>query len=638
MNWGKEQEICPPPGNYVPTDEMIRQSCQSNIYWRNIFGVENTISQSTIKLISSHVGDDIAAISNNLVFLLLILFSLEEICHCKISLTDTSLNNRVIDFSEGLVVIPRSREETYQYWSRAGDNEPMGFIEVPKLRLSTASVNQRQKFSDLLEGKFEAFAQTHEYSRTQKRFQTAYEVTNLYQDATLGAVTADSSPYMPKSLGGSGKKVPFENISNFITFHKVWKTGSYLRLYGNLIKEVNLFFDSYQRGNPTRRGPGIEKLLSMRPVFHDWVKGQAMPEFYHDLDKDLEEYVVGTYKWNTPVGDVISRLCSSDTNLVVTETELKVAHEHNTFTQMILSGDSIVQTKEKLKAARGDWYAGLRPALLWKELEPLYDGRGEEAFTAIEVPIFLERTKDPNLFRMMREEKVYLRSALDLLYYRGCMNVKETFSLMPITVRHEIFPWEEGERVTPDPSENAKMVNLLAWLRNQVGPIPEGIERDEGIIYEIETHLSVIPQTTVVITDDIMLCKRIADKFGILVNRVPASVEANRLLMDEPSIEGELKADGWTVYVDGPSVGSAVEKAELAMYTGGISQKAIPIKSTDLWNERPSLEDIRVDLGTSLPHDWPNANRFRFDARGLRRNLDSRHMKPRDVLPARLNN
>jgi len=587
--------------------------------------------------IDAEVGDDLIAISNNWRYLSKRISVLRDYLDLKISEKDTSLNDGIGNYSEALVRIPRTYGETWLSQKSIHRGEEMGYIDVPKIRLMIPTRNMRQTWSSTDIGKFTDLGKTQEWTPRGTPFLATAIIGSLIQDATLGVLSKAHCAYMPTDFGGAGKPIPFNRWSNFKTFLSTWKNGSMEPLISTAIKQANRFLRAASTMGTTPSVPVIlDHFTKCEPVFHDWIKDdRSISALRAPIPSDYDQYSAGTLRYGDTLYWVLPRLLHG--GVLVTETSLQVALQHNALSNALVSADTYSHFKEKMTEARKTWstrndISQIPVGILQQEISLL---GGNNGVTEMDLERFFKSAKEVLGFRrLIQSERIYWPQALHGAYRSGPMLLK-AMALSPNIGAgggqiHNMVP---RDRDSPETSEEIEGRHALTeWVKNPQGEPPQSHLDDDAII--MRKVLSLHGEHNVcLVTDDTNLCRRVGAT-GVLCLRIPVHYYYRMQYFCEPdameqAIENVNKhirtTRPWTTMMDTGSIQSGEER----FFTDGTmyqtARRSAALNYSGPWSSRPHVvHDDRVEIdydNVALPPiNWPAS--YIFGPRSRRPNTD----------------
>lgn len=487
-----------------------------------------------VNTISAEVGDDGISVSDNIAFTALLPVFHNEL-GMKISEEDTSISKRFGNFTEELLILPDSYYQTYHHARNVSDFRDMSYMDTCKIRLATDIRPMRMTHSSTNDGKASMVGRRQAWIPP-GRLRTRYDVFSLYQDIHLGLKRDQKFAYLPESLGGYGKRVPFEEPDNMERFIKSFRQGSHARLVRSIIRKVTSWYHDFRNGNNPGPDPLLAFVSRFTSGFHDWVKGHSIyaPVSWIGVPPEVAKYRVNLSTRVPLERDVISRLLAED--YLIPESKVQIVHEHNEFCQGLLGGTNVLKTRELISAKRKEWLKNssvfsLEAYGYIKEITLLNEG--SRPLIRIEAQSFKKVIDDQSLFNLkvqLRDEPVYDRRILDDLYARGPM--KATFHMYPKYKGHMLNAHQNLRSYVIDTEELGEIERLQTWLDEGAKGTPPRrlLNDDSSIIQEINDSLVTIHA---IVTDDVRLCKLANRKTGKPVYRVPCEWYTRNLYFGE---------------------------------------------------------------------------------------------------------
>jgi len=506
-------------GNTIPVDESI-DLANENLRKYGFEPIDT--AENVVNSIASEVGDDEievsssrASVSLNLVF--------SRLLGMRDSEKDTSINPRYGNFCEELIVLPDGYGQTYQNAKNTSSWKDMSFIDIPKLRLAINIRPMRMDHSSTNDGKAGMVGSRLSWLSNDNPMKILYEVFNLFQDVNLGLTSDKKFAYLPTELGGYGKQIPFSNASNLESFISSYKYGAHAPVIRSIVRRSSRFMDSVSRGVRPKPDLLLNHVSRFSTSFHDWVKGHSIyaPTAWIDIPPEVEQYRVGELGLSPVNDDAFSRLIAE--GHLVTENKIQVVVEHNLLCEALVKSTSIPEFKRIRDAARSEWrnlsVFGLETYGLIQEIKP--DQSEFRLLKPHEVSYFSKQVGERKglLRTLFRHESVYSREAIDSLYMKGPMFVR--FQMTP---KNKIGGMQFVNQTrfrddTVDTEDRQGEDEILSWVKSKcTGPVPRRVINDDHAIIQF-----VSEQTggSVVVTDDIRLCKEANRKTGRPVFRVP---------------------------------------------------------------------------------------------------------------------
>jgi hypothetical protein len=600
-------------------DDFIIEKANAELAIYGFAPIEREDLVNPTHSIASEVGDDEieissnkASVSMNSVFV--------ELLGMKKSRKDTAINTRYGNFCEELIVLPDGYDQTYHFAKNTSSWKDMSFIDVPKLRLAINIRPMRMDHSSTHDGKVSMVASRLNWLSNDNPMKTIYELFSLFQDVLLGLRYDKKFAYLPTELGGYGKPIPFSNPRNFEAAISAFKHGAHSPVIRTVIRRANRYLEKVADG--TRPSPDL--LLShvsrFSSSFHDWVKGHSIyaPTAWIDIPPGLEEFRVGELGLSAVKDDVLCRLIAE--GHLVPESKLQVVVEHNHLCQALLGAQTIPEFRElrdqAVKAWRKSSVFGQETYGLIKEIN--VDQVDFRPLRDIEISYFLMQVKERKglLKALFRHEPVYKRDAIDHVYRTGPMFVR--FHMVP---RNKIkgMQFVNQTRFREDfvASETRQgEEETVQWVSDgMVGDPPQLAVNDDHII------ISKVGKTiggSVIVTDDIALCKRANNKTGRPVFRVPTewyyrAVYYNGTTPWMDFLEKRTHIP-WTQFEDSGSL----ESSEEYLFSDGVqlaTRRRMAFSMTKAMNERDKSLIIPLeDFSDEAPGHPDN---YLFDRRGI---------------------
>jgi hypothetical protein len=582
-----------------------------------------------VHYIDAEVGDDIVAISNSGLYLAHRVYSLEKHLDMRISWKDTSINRGVGNYAEGIVRIPRSHAETWHAQKAISRPEAFGFIDVPKVRLMLPIRNQRSNWSSTEIGKFSDYGSMTQWVDYPNPYATTVVLGSLIQDASLGITAKARLPYLPTDCGGSGKRIPFFP-GNLARYLRTWKGGLYEDYINALIKCTNRFTLSARTGMSPVVPKVLEHFTKCEPIFSDWIKDERSISVERaPIPSEYDVFSVGSLSYGDNMYWVLPRLLRE--GILVTETQLAIAIQHNELSRALVSEEtfqlSMERKREALKAYRKSERIGQT-----LESKDIMDEVSMAArlgpITLGDINKFVEVTTNTRGFRrMVRSERLYWPEALERVYIKGPMGLKNLYS-NPCGQHGGAYllGCQEPDYSDLSPEKLHCLSALTEWVKNPIGNPPREVLEDDHILAnEVEAALTT---KVAIITDDVKLCKSIALDKDKTVLRIPVNWYMRLTYFTEETITSEMletkyrQHGPWTIFEDSGSLSAGEEKF---FERGEMYYAPLPrgrIDHSALWNTAPVLPEdlpdlVEFDDRVSLPPEgWPSRYTFGNPSRG----------------------
>lgn len=495
----------------------IRQEA-SNVAKRYGYELDD---KHVVHSLAAEVGDDELIVSNNLTYLCYVVVFLQRM-GMVVSWEDTSINSRFGNFAEDLVMLPDSYYQTYHNARNRSDFRDMSYIDTCKIRLTTDIRPMRMNHSSTNDGKASMIGKRQSWIPP-GWWRIRYDVFSLFQDINLGLMRDKKFAYIPESLGGYGKRIPFDNASNMERAISTFRQGTYARLLRSIVRRTSNWYDDMAEG----KNPPPDELLQFVSRFtsgwHDWVKGNSIysPVTWVNIPERVSGYRVENPHQTPAKTDVVSRLLK--TGHLVPESKVMVVHEHNEFVSELTGKKNTLELRDSIASKRKEWKNNMSLFSLEaygyiKELT--LDNEGYQPLIDIETQRFL-RTVDRqalwNLKVQLRKEPVYWRSVIDDLYEVGPMKVP--MRIYPRYRGNLLFADQELKTNIIDTEELHQDDELVEWLEHGgSGPPPRIIVNDDNsLIQEISEREE---QYFSIVTDDRKLCSDANRKTGKPIFRV----------------------------------------------------------------------------------------------------------------------
>lgn len=470
-----------------------------------------------VKFIASEVGDDEEVVSNSKAFVgLLPVF--HELAGMKVSEEDTSISPRFGNLAEDLVVLPDGYYQVYHNTRNTSSERDMAYLDVPKLRLAIDIRPGRMDHSSTNDGKASLVGSRNAWIPRDSPIKGIYEIFSLYQDVNLGLLRDKRFAYLPQSLGGYGKPIPFSEPSNFERFNLSFKQGKFAELNREIVRRTIVYLHNESLGFKQDRDPLLGHIVRFESSFHDWIKNKSIyaPTTWLDIPEELGKYSAGKLTDDRAVNAALLRLASE--GRLVTESKLSIAVEHNELCKALLSSETISDFKSRRDRKIAEWRSlslySLKGYGLIKELR--LEGYGLRPLKPIELLRFTSLVKDKryNLKSLLRDENFFWPEAMKEVYDRGPMKVH--FTAAPKVQFGRTYAEHEWDII--DTEEINALEDLENWVRNGcVGKQPRAIINDDDDIIRTSNPNSLV----MIITEDRRLCREVNRVVGCPVIRVP---------------------------------------------------------------------------------------------------------------------
>jgi hypothetical protein len=476
--------------------------------------------------IGAEVGDDEIGVSTTPEFAAAELTVFSEFLGMKISESDTSINPRFGNYAEDLVIVPDGYEQTYRHAQQTSDFKNMAFLDVPKLRLAIDIRPGRMEHSSTNDGKAGMLGSRLAWLPRSSPVRCMWEVFNLMQDINLGLIRDEKFAYLPTALGGYGKPVPFGDPRNFEAFCVRYKQGTHAGLARELVRRTIRRFEEYNIEHRYNTDEVLSAVSRLQSSWHDWIKGKSLyaPTCWLEAPPEVHQYRVAKHGKDVRIDSALRRLQSE--GLLVTESDLAIAYEHNLLCQYLLGADTHSEFLAIRKKARESWLNLSTFSLrLYGYLEKL--GVDQSLQTEL-LPneygtfyTFVTKSK-LHLRSFLRQENFYDAKAKDIVYVNGPMKVR--IPLFPkVTQQGRRYWFEPTVDRMDDIQTKEEFQQLLDWVKNdpENNPLPSrrALDDDPFIIGDIQAG----PQEAgyCIITDDIRLCREAFNTTRKWIVRVP---------------------------------------------------------------------------------------------------------------------
>nr|WNA22223.1 MAG: RdRp [Plasmopara viticola lesion associated narnavirus 45] len=539
----------------------------------------------------------------------------------KVSEEDTCVNSRYGNFAEDMIILPDSYYQTYVNTRNTSSTKDMSYIDVPKLRLATDIRPMRMDHSATNDGKAAMLGSRLAWVPLDHPTRGIWESFNLFQDIHLGIHREKRFAYLPQSLGGYGKPIPFNQPENLERFCSAFKQGQHTELIRSIVRRTNTFLGNEKRLIKQEPDPLLAHVAKFQSSFHDWIKGKSVyaPISWIGIPPELEGHKVEKPWRSRELDDVVGRLLQD--RVLVTESALQIAVEHNELCKALLDARTIPEFKKLREDAIRDWRRlsifSLESYGMIKEINLDRDLK-DRPLSQSEVLGFGQLVRDTryNLKALLRDETVYWQSAMDEVYKSGPMMVK--FGMVP---RNKVggmsFAAQSAQYRSDieDTTLKGGHEALIKWLRSdRRDPAPrEMINDDHSIIREASEYTSVC-----LVTDDIRLCRDTNFQTGNPVFRVPVEWYYRALYFgDEPSpwleyIKRKSPNRDWVEILDTGSIQSFEENffKDGSMSKTRIRQRFNPLKPMGV---RDPVVYTESENYSSDPPDYCNPDDLLFD-------------------------
>lgn len=513
---------------------VLLEAARENVR-RYGFDFDPDLPKKSVRSISAEVGDDEIDVSNNICYTGLLRVFHERL-GMKVSEEDTSITQRYGNYTEELIILPDSYYQTYHNARNRSDFRDMSYMDTCKIRLATDIRPMRMEHSATNDGKA-AMVGRRQHWIPPGRWRTRYDVFSLYQDIHLDLTRDKKFAYLPESLGGYGKRVPFEQRGNLERFIKTFRGGTHQRLIRTIVRRLTSWYKLFREG----RNPGPDALLAFvsrfTSGFHDWIKGHSLyaPVTWIDVPPEVAAFRARLSTRDPVQRDVISRLLAE--KILVPESQVQIVHEHNEFCRSLLGKENVLDVRESITNKRREWLKN--SSIFSMEAygyikEITIDNEGHRPLIDVETAMFLKVVDDQSLFNLklqLRDEPVYHRRVIDELYARGPMKVR--FQMYPRYLGHTIFAHRDFRSEVIDTEEIGHLEELQKWFEDgQVGPPPRRLLNDDNSV--IQSIHEAEQMYAVIITDDKRLCREANRKTRKPIYRVPVEWYYRSLYFGEP--------------------------------------------------------------------------------------------------------
>lgn len=454
----------------------------------------------------------------------------EKLFDAKISIKDTFISSEMGFYTGKSLLVPKDSSETIDrvVTERHSFFKDAPIIDIGPQRVILPVVSQKLENSTSLEGKLNLLARTSAYSKgtSDEWYQ---EKASIFQDVLLGVGTQGTKfPYLPISLGGYDKQVPFLSKNNIERSIRWYKRGTYRPLINTIV------FHAYRVSRPLLKGPVpksefLDKVKKMYSGWQPWYVNynKQLPSFSSMLPYDMVKYCIGSYGESFYKDSAIRRLARE--GLVVSENQLVVANEVQGYVEALLDPLGIKDFKENRKLLEKQFRSETAFSNSFSSLFSDYINVTVVADLNEDEKNFmmcLNKENTNNVAKFMHKEKYFTSEALDSIYIKGPQKVsmvllKDSFSTM--LVEKKSF----GEQILMVDDEELEV--LYNWLLEEgVEPPPRDLLEDDEIIYQkikdsIKPELldpGIIP-SIIIVTDDKKLCYKINRELGVVVFRLP---------------------------------------------------------------------------------------------------------------------
>lgn len=524
-----------PDGSYFDPDFGLEEtSFKDDVYEQSWYGLRDQANEwlerygfepinqddidNVVSEISAEVGDDEEIVSSNKAFLGLLL-PMQQLAGMKVSIEDTSISNRYGNFAEDLIVLPHGPGQTYHHARNNSRWQDMSYLDVPKLRLAIAIRPGRMGHSHTNDGKAALVGQRNFWIPFSSPIKGIYEVFSLFQDINLGLKRDKRFAYLPQSLGGYGKPIPFMEPSNFERFNSSFKQGQFAELNREIVRRTVFYLHNEALGFEQARDPLLGHIVRFESQYHDWIKNRSIyaPVTRVDMPDSIARFKAGSITSDRVMNNALVRLAAE--GRLVTETKLSVALEHNELCNALLGSETIPEFKARRDQKIAEWRSlslySLETYGFIKKLS--LHGLGTMKLRPVEILRFISliREKRYNLKSLLREEYFYWPEAMKEVYDHGPMKVH--FNANPkvwggwTLAEHE---WD----IELDTKESDNLDQLEEWVRSGgEGPQPTAVVADDDAIVRMAKPDHII----VLITEDRNLCREINRTKGCPVFQVP---------------------------------------------------------------------------------------------------------------------
>lgn len=490
------------------------------------YGLKPTTVQGLSSIVAE-CGDDEIGVDSTPMFAATKIVVYSEFLGMKESREDTSINPRFGNYAEDLVIVPDGYEQTYRSCQQTSNFKDMAFLDVPKIRLAIDIRPGRMNHSSTNDGKAGMLGSRLAWLPLDAPTRCTFEIFNLFQDINLGLIRDKKFAYLPTALGGYGKPVPFGLASNFEAFCIRYKQGAHAGFAREMVRRTTRRFDSYTVENRYSTDPVLSAVARLQSSWHDWVKGktQYAPTCWLDAPPEVAQHRVAKHGTDVRVDAALRRLEAQ--GLLVSESDLAIAYEHNKMCTALVTAKSHQEFLDIREGSRLEWknlstfslrlMGYIQPLLVDQSLQgPLEDSEyGKFAFSL--------RKRRINLRSFLREENFYDVEAKTDIYKSGPMMVRMAF--MPRVTSQGRRYWFEQTRDsdTQEFETPEEFLQLLTWIKgdpaNTNPPSVRLLDDDPFIIKTIQSRPS--EAAFAIITDDINLCRRAYSLTKKWILRVP---------------------------------------------------------------------------------------------------------------------
>jgi hypothetical protein len=243
------------PLTFIPTFEEVKMIDIAEV--KNLGRlIKSTMKKYSVdyspvrhKVKGREVGDDRTDISKDPVALCTALTVQEVIVGMITSDEDTRISKTSWDFCEQLSTVPTDPHNSYDFARKTGDFTNLGYNDSIILRL-ILDVHKGQigDHSSTPTGKVSMLGSRLRTPRREHR--GVWQLASLFQDAALLTHKSPEPKYLPASMGGSGVTALFDNSKNVYLYVKAYKGGTYARIYGTAVHELDSCLSYMERGMP----------------------------------------------------------------------------------------------------------------------------------------------------------------------------------------------------------------------------------------------------------------------------------------------------------------------------------------------------------------------------------------------------
>jgi len=549
----------------IDSSTDILQGAKPNLSTRHLMDEE--VDQAPFHILGFEVGDDRVDFHRKSRLLSLLFIVQESVFKMKTSVEDTFISRTCFNLAEVTSQIPRSVMGGFHQCRGRGSFANIEFNDFVLLRTVIDVSKQKGDHSSSVAGKASLVGTKASSPRTSDGILSTIFFCCWYQDGTLRTVKSPEPKYLHKVVGGSGVRALWNNAANIFSYVRCYRGGKYHRLYGTATKEMMTGLHSLERGQPA-----IVPLIGTLRKKQEYLfgtYGSAVVVPHRKLDRDhgvLPEPIYEGREINGLMGCAEHRLIR--TRRLIRRSQAEIEYEkYRKLQLMFSSADSVAICKARSEGVRrliSEEFNGALSAntafqsllsrthrsdpgdvhkLIREGYQVVYDGEIEFGMDHAKFMLVgHHKGSDYRLHDLVPGEDVFIQDEVSVqasLKVEGI--VLET--VMSGRIKHQTTTSKLGlYEITKSDEEWADgVVKRLRDLREAVGKptVPthlvereflsstEWYNDDDAILYQIQSYVHSCvgrPAPVLVITDDIRLCKKAADRFDVIIYRMPSKM------------------------------------------------------------------------------------------------------------------